>query len=138
MQDFRTAMETGRESGNADAVISLLAENVVFRIPVVHKPYEGRGAVEPLMRAVVQVFDEFRFTRHLAADGSAGGNAEHGFVFRGRIGNRDVEGCDFIHFNDAGKIDEFFVMVRPLSGAMALAEAMQRRLVALQAPERVV
>jgi hypothetical protein len=133
MQDFRTAMESGRSSGNADAVISLLAEDVAFRSPAVHKPYEGRGAVEPLMRAVVQVFDEFKFTRHLTADEEA----QHGFLFRARIGNRVVEGCDFVHFNDAGEIDEFSVMVRPMSGAVALAEAMQRRLADL-APQRVV
>jgi SnoaL-like domain len=133
MQDFRTAMERGRASGNADAVISLLAEDVAFRSPVVHKPYEGRSAVEPRLRAVVQVFDDFQFTRHLTDDE----DAQHGFLFRARIGNRDVEGCDFVHYNDAGEIDEFYVMVRPLSGAMALAEAMQRRL-GDEAPERLV
>jgi len=35
-----------------------------------------------------------------------------------------VNGCDFLHVNDDGLIDDFKVMVRPLSGATALAEAM--------------
>ena len=35
-----------------------------------------------------------------------------------------VNGCDFIHVNDDGLIDDFKVMVRPLSGAKALSEAM--------------
>jgi hypothetical protein len=31
---------------------------------------------------------------------------------------------DFLHFDDDGRIDDFMVMVRPLSGATALSEAM--------------
>jgi hypothetical protein len=49
-------------------------------------------------------------------------------VFRARVGDREVEGCDFLHVNDAGLVDEFFVMIRPLSGALALAEAMRAQL----------
>jgi hypothetical protein len=44
------------------------------------------------------------------------------------VGDREVEGCDFVHTNDEGLIDELYVMVRPLSGAVALAEAMKREL----------
>ena len=53
---------------------------------------------------------------------------DHALVFRARIGDREVEGCDFLHTNGDGLIDEMFVMFRPLSGAMALAEAMKRQL----------
>jgi hypothetical protein len=35
-----------------------------------------------------------------------------------------ITGCDFLHFDDEGLIDDFMVMVRPLSGATALSEAM--------------
>ena len=46
-------------------------------------------------------------------------------VFATRVGDRDIEGCDFLHENSDGLIDEFVVMVRPLSGALALADAMR-------------
>jgi hypothetical protein len=123
-QRFRDAMERARATGAVDGVMALLAEDVVFRSPVVHAPYEGRAAVEPLMRAVVQIFDEFRFARTL---GEPGGS-DHALVFEARIGDRTVEGCDFLHTGADGLIDEFYVMVRPLSGAMALAQAMKERL----------
>jgi SnoaL-like domain len=129
MQPFRDAIERGRMTGDADGVVALLAEDVVFRSPVIYKPYEGRGAVEPLLRAVVRVFDEFHFT-HQISDGS-----DHALVFGARIGERDLEGCDFLHTDAAGLIDEFYVMVRPLSGAMALAEAMKQQL-AIQKTKR--
>jgi hypothetical protein len=129
MQSFRDAIEGARTSGQADDVLTLLAEDVVFRSPVVHRPYEGRAAVEPLLRAVVRVFDDFRFSRRI---GQSGGR-DHALVFRARIGDREVEGCDFLHTDDDGLIDEFFVMVRPLSAAIALAEAMQSQLALLGA-----
>lgn len=124
MQRFRDAIERGRETGDTDAVIALLAEDVVFRSPVVYAPYHGRAEVALLLRAVVRVFDEFQFERRLTGhDGD-----DHALVFRARIADRDVEGCDFLHVDEHGLIDEFFVMVRPLSGATALAEAMKREL----------
>lgn len=55
MQQFRDAIQLGRMTGEADEVVALLAEDVVFRSPVVHTPYEGRAAVEPLLHAVVRV-----------------------------------------------------------------------------------
>ena len=124
VHEFQRTIEHARASGQIDQLIELLAEDVVFRSPVVHKPYHGRAVVAPLLRAVVRVFDEFSFHRQIGgADG-----ADHAFVFRARIGNREIEGCDFVHTDHRGLIDEFYVMVRPLSGAMALADAMQRQL----------
>ena len=124
MQEFRTAIERARLGGDVDGVVALLAEDVVFRSPVVYAPYERREAIAPLLRAVVRVFDDFRFTREI---GSPEG-FDHALVFRARIGEREVEGCDFLHTNGDGLIDEFSVMVRPLSGATALAEAMKKQL----------
>ncbi|GAA2614478.1 hypothetical protein GCM10010304_79370 [Streptomyces roseoviolaceus] len=49
---------------------------------------------------------------------------DHALVFTARVGDREINGCDFIHVDDNGLIDELTVMVRPLSGAQALAAAM--------------
>ena len=46
-------------------------------------------------------------------------------VFKAKVDGLDIEGCDFLHENSDGLIDEFVVMVRPLSGALALADAMR-------------
>jgi PPOX class probable F420-dependent enzyme len=124
MHAFKAAIASAREKGRADDLIALLAEDVIFRSPIVHTPYSGRNKVAPLLHAVVKVFDEFEFTRSLVSSASR----DQAHVFRARLGDRELEGCDFIHTNDAGLIDEFFVMVRPISGAMALAEAMKQQL----------
>jgi hypothetical protein len=125
MKQFRAAIERAFLTGDAEGVIALLDDEIVFRSPLVHAPYEGRRKVEPLIRAVARVFDEFGFAREIRAGEQEG---DHALVFRGRIRDRDIEGCDFLHVNRDGLIDEFYVMVRPLSGAIALAEAMQQQL----------
>lgn len=120
MQEFRSAIE-GRD---LDGVGALFTDDIVFRSPVVHAPYHGRDQVKALLGAVAQVFEDFRYTREMGAPGAA----DSALVFRARVGDREVEGCDFIHLNEDGLIDELYVMVRPASGLMALAEAMKRQL----------
>jgi hypothetical protein len=49
-------------------------------------------------------------------------------VFQARVGEKQIEGSDFLRVDESGSIDELVVMVRPLSGALALAEAMKAQL----------
>jgi limonene-1,2-epoxide hydrolase len=117
---FRAAIE----ARDIDAAVGLLAEDVVFRSPVVFSAYRGREAVRPLLHAVSQVFEDFSYVREIGAPDAA----DHALVFRARVGDRELEGCDFIHMDENGSIGELVVMVRPLSAALALAEAMSARL----------
>jgi hypothetical protein len=118
------------EARDIDAALALLAENVVFRSPVVFAPYRGRQAVAPILHAVAHVFEDFRYVREIGAADAA----DHVLVFRTRVGERELEGSDFLHTGPDGLIDELTVMVRPLSAALALAEAMKARLAAGAAP----
>ena len=120
MQEFRSAVE----SRDLDGLVALFTDDIVFRSPVVHAPYQGRDQAKALLAAVSQVFEDFRYTREIGAPGAA----DSALVFRARVGDREVEGCDFIHLNEEGLIDELSVMVRPLTGVLALAEAMKRQL----------
>jgi hypothetical protein len=120
MQEFRDAIE----ARDLDGLGALFSDDIVFRSPVVHAPYQGRDQAIALLRAVAEVFEDFRYTREIGAPGAA----DSALVFRARVGDRELEGCDFIHLNDEGLIDELYVMVRPATGLMALAEAMRRQL----------
>jgi SnoaL-like domain len=120
MQEFRDAIE----NHDLNALLALFAEDVVFRSPVVHTPYQGRARLKPLLRAVGRVVEDLRYTRELGARSAA----DHALVFQARIGDREIEGCDFIHLNEAGQIDEMYVMIRPLSGLIAMAQAMRKQL----------
>ncbi len=116
MRAFREAVE----ALDLDAAEALLAPDVVFTSPVVFKPYAGKAITAAILRAVSGVFEDFRYVREINdADGR-----DHALVFTARVGDREINGCDFIHVDDNGLIDELAVMVRPLSGAQALAAAM--------------
>ena len=113
---FRRAIE----ARDLDAAVALMREDVVFRSPVVFKPYHGREAVRRLLEAVLAVFEDFRYVREIGADGGH----DHALVF----GDKQIEGCDFIQLDEDGAISAFTVMVRPMSGMHALAEAMKAQL----------
>ena len=114
-------LRTALEAGDLDAAVAELAPDVVFRSPIVHKPYQGPDAVRALLEGVLAVFEDFRYDRVIGAPDAA----DHALVFVARIGDRELEGCDFLHENADGLIDEFVVMVRPLTGALALADGMR-------------
>jgi hypothetical protein len=120
VQPFRAAIE----ARDMNAAVALLAEDVVFHSPIAFTPYRGRETVGMVLRAVIQVFEDFRYVREIGAEGAA----DHALVFRTRIGEKEIEGCDFLHVDGSGAITELTVMVRPLQGALALAEAMKVKL----------
>jgi hypothetical protein len=117
------------KAGDVDAAVALLSDDVVFRSPIVFKPYRGRDAARVLLAAVSRVFEDFRYIREIGAADAR----DHVLVFEARIGDRHIEGSDFLHFDENGSIDELMVMVRPLSGAHALADAMAAQLASAQA-----
>ncbi len=103
------------------AMSALLAPDVVFKSPVAFQPFHGRASVTQVLAEVMQVFGDFTYVDELAGAGT------HALVFTATVAGRQVEGLDHLRFDDAGLICEFTVMVRPLSGLIALAEAMAPR-----------
>src|SRR4051794_26883363 len=115
---FRAAAE----AKDFSAIDELFAEDVVFRSPVVFKPYEGREAVAMLLAAVAQVFEDFRYTDQVETRAAAA------LAFSARVGDRELDGIDFLHFDADGRVNRMEVFVRPMSGINALAGAMQQKL----------
>ena len=111
---FRAAVE----ARDLDALCACLAEDVVLNSPVAFKPFEGRAAASQVLTFVAATFEDFRYVDELAEDGRTA------LIFHARVGDKEVQGLDLVHTDDDGLIDELTVMVRPLSGAIALAEAM--------------
>ena len=116
MQRFRQAVEARDEQAIAD----LLADDVVFTSPVAFAPYPGKAITAAILRAVLRVFEDFHYVREI---NDAGGR-DSALVFNAVVDGKQVAGCDFLHVNDDGLIDDFTVMVRPLSAAKALSAAM--------------
>jgi hypothetical protein len=117
---FRAAVERR----DPDAMAAALHPDVVFHSPAVFKPYEGREATMRLLRHVLEVLEDFRYLDELSGDGS------HGLVFAARVGDKTLEGWDYLKLDGDGLITELTVMIRPLSGLIAVAQAMGDRLAA--------
>jgi SnoaL-like domain len=115
---FRAAAE----AKDFSAIDDLFTEDVAFRSPVVFKPYEGREAVAMLLGAVVQVFEDFRYTDQVETGDAAA------LAFSARVGDKELDGIDFLHFDGEGRVERMEVFVRPMSGVHALADAMKRKL----------
>ena len=127
MKAFRELIENGVATGELTGLDDVLADDVSFSSPVAFKPYEGRPIVAAILRGVSRVFTEFTYVW------SAEEENRSALMFECKVGDVSVQGCDFITTNDAGQISNFVVMVRPLSAANAVAEAMAAQFPQIQA-----
>jgi hypothetical protein len=110
------------EAGDEDAALATIADDIEFRSPAVHKPYRGKEDVEGILRLVATVFENFRYTNEWR-DGRT-----TILFFEANVGDRDLQGVDILEENEAGQIEKFTVMIRPLSGLQAVAGTMAARL----------
>jgi hypothetical protein len=115
---FRAAIE----AGDHDAALATLADDVVFRSPAVHKPYEGKEKVAGILRLVATVFENFRYTNEWRE------GATTILFFEANVGDRELQGVDILEESRTGEIVAFTVMIRPLSGLQAVAGTMAARL----------
>lgn len=123
-----TTFERAVKARDVDALIDALAPDVVFRSPVVYRPYEGRELVSTVLRAAVSVFEDFEYVQRLESDEGVA------LIFKARVGDREVDGLDLLRLDDDGLVAELTVMVRPMSGAQALAAAMAEELERMGVP----
>jgi hypothetical protein len=109
-----------------DGIEAALAPDVRFLSPVVFSAYEGREVVTTIIaEGAMKVFEDFEYV-HMLEQGDVAT-----LIFRASVGGRELDGLDLLSFDEAGLIREFKVMVRPMSGLHALAEAMGKRFEAL-------
>ena len=98
--------------------------DATFRSPVAHTAYKSADALILAVSTAATVFSEFTYYRQAAtADGLS-----VVLEFGAKVAGKEVKGIDFIRFDEDGKIVEFEVMIRPLSGLQALAGEMGKRL----------
>lgn len=106
----------------------ILSDRIVFRSPVAHQPYPGRTPIKLLLKTVNTVFREFAYHRTLYSEDGMSVVLE----FSALVDDKRVKGIDFLRFDADGKIEEFEVMMRPLSGLNALARNMGEKLAPLK------
>jgi hypothetical protein len=98
----------------------LLAEDAVFHSPVVHTPQRGKSVVKLYLAGAVHVLGNpsFHYTKQVVQRNCAV------LEFETVIDGVTINGVDIISWNDAGKVTEFKVMVRPLKAIQMLHQHM--------------
>ena len=109
---------------DAQALDEILADEAVFHSPVVHTPQVGKPITKKYLTAAFHVFfnESFRYVRELQ------GNRDAVLEFEVKLDEITVNGVDMIKWNDAGKITEFKVMLRPLKAVNLIHQKMAQAL----------
>lgn len=103
---------------------AIIHPDALFRSPAFFKPYHGRDALVLILSTVLDLFEDFTYHREFITDDETSAVLE----FSARIGERQIDGADFIAFDAEGLITEFKVMVRPMTSLETLAAAMKARI----------
>ncbi|MDP7703676.1 MULTISPECIES: nuclear transport factor 2 family protein [unclassified Mycobacterium] len=111
---FRAAVEAGQFA----TIGSIFAEDGVLHSPIAHRPYRGRAVIATVVGTVATVLDDFHFVREL--DGA--------LIFQATVDGLEIQGCDILHTDDDGLVDEITVMMRPLKAVAAFAARMRAEL----------
>jgi len=115
---------------NPRGLDTLLADDAVFHSPVVHTPQLGKAITAKYLSAAFFVFfnETFRYAREVRSGNDAV------LEFEVTIDDIAVNGVDMIHWNDAGQITEFKVMLRPLKAINLIHQKMGAMLAAAKTP----
>lgn len=123
---------------DVEALDELLDEEAVFHSPIVHTPQRGKALVGLYLRAAFGVFvgavdadgrSAFRYVREIV------GPRDAALEFETEMDGIHVNGVDLICWNDAGRIVDFKVMIRPLK-AVHHVHALMKRMLEGMAPAR--
>lgn len=109
---------------SSDGLAALLDDEVVFHSPIVHTPQVGKALTTMYLTAALHVIanDSFRYVREVV------GPRDAALEFQVEIDGISVNGIDLIRWNDAGRIVDFKVMVRPLKAVNLLHARMREML----------
>ena len=99
----------------------LISDKITFYSPVVFKPKSTKDEAMFVLSNVIEVLKEFKYHREFFE------GKNWALEFSAVVNGKSVKGIDLIEFNDEGQIVNFEVLIRPLSGLIALGEDMNRR-----------
>lgn len=115
---FRLAVE----AKDLDAATATLREDVVLHSPILFRGFEGREIVMQVLTHVAATLEDFHYTDELADESTVV------LRFKARVGDRELEGIDFLELDEQGQVKELTVFMRPMSALTAFNEQMAARL----------
>ena len=111
------------QSKDPQQLDTIIADDCIFYSPVIHTPQEGKDLTMMYLTGAIKVFnDSFHYVKEVVND-------QHAILeFSCVVDGISINGVDIIGFDEAGKINEFKVMIRPMKGITTLAAKMMEAL----------
>lgn len=110
------------EAKDVELMTETLREDVVLHSPILFRGFEGRDAVSHVLTHVAATLEDFTYLDELSGERSVC------LRFKARVGDRELEGIDFLELDEDGKVAELTVFMRPLSALTRFNEQMSERL----------
>lgn len=115
------------EAKDLDLLSEALREDVVLHSPILFRGFEGREIVSQVLTHVAATLEGLTYTDELVEGDTVC------LRFKAQVGDRELEGIDFLELDADGKVAELTVFMRPLSAITAFNEQMKARLEAASA-----
>lgn len=110
------------ESKDLDLLAETLREDVVLHSPVLFRGFEGRETVLAVLTHVAATLEDLTYIDELAEGNSVC------LRFKAKVGDRELEGIDFLELDEEGRVRELTVFMRPFSALTSFNERMAARL----------
>src|SRR5215203_2067132 len=110
------------ESKDLELLSETLREDVVLHSPVLFRGFEGRETVVTVLTHVAATLEDFSYTDELAEGSTVV------LRFKAAVGDRELEGIDFLELDEDGRVRELTVFMRPFSALTTFNERMAARL----------
>lgn len=110
------------ESKDFDLMAETLREDVVLHSPILFRGFEGRDTVAAVLIHVAATLEDLTYTDELADERTVA------LRFKAKVGDKELEGIDFLELDEDGNVAELTVFMRPFSALTAFNEEMMARL----------
>ena len=114
------------EAKDLELLTETLREDVVLHSPILFRGFAGRDLVSLVLAQVAATLEDLTYTDELVEGDTVA------LRFKASVGDRELEGIDFLELDADGKVVELTVFMRPLSALTAFNEQMKTRLEAAQ------
>ena len=110
------------EAKDLGLLTETLREDVELHSPILFRGFEGREIVSQVLIHVAATLEDLTYVDELTEGNSVA------LRFKARVGDRELEGIDFLELDDEGRVAVLTVFMRPMSALTAFNEQMKQRL----------
>jgi len=110
------------EAKDLDLLTETLREDVELHSPILFRGFEGREVVSQVLTHVAATLEDLTYVDELHEGNTVA------LRFKARVGERELEGIDFLELDEEGRVAVLTVFMRPMSALTAFNERMVERL----------